>query len=193
MICNWYVGVLYLPGGQGNNEHIQSSFCKKLRYTKCESLDTNVNLFPAFVSVLLNTFVHACMYSYYLLAALGPSFRKYLWWKKYLTQMQLVWIVLINSDFDLIVILQIIQVQFVLVIVHIIVGLVNNCKAPTWLAYFTITYLCTLVVLFINFYIKSYQKLSAIRSQKFKIPMHYNGTKYDLKAAGDWTKNKKLA
>jgi len=29
------------------------------------------------------------MYSYYALAALGPQVRKYLWWKKYLTQMQL--------------------------------------------------------------------------------------------------------
>lgn len=30
------------------------------------------------------------MYSYYFLAALGPGMQKYLWWKKYLTQIQLV-------------------------------------------------------------------------------------------------------
>lgn len=34
---------------------------------------------------LLNTFVHIIMYSYYLLAALGPKYQKYLRWKKYLT------------------------------------------------------------------------------------------------------------
>jgi len=38
----------------------------------------------------LNTFVHIIMYSYYLLAALGPSVQKYLWWKKYLTALQMV-------------------------------------------------------------------------------------------------------
>ena len=37
----------------------------------------------------LNTFVHTVMYSYYLLAALGPRVRPYLWWKKYLTKLQL--------------------------------------------------------------------------------------------------------
>jgi hypothetical protein len=35
---------------------------------------------------LLNTFVHIIMYTYYMLAAMGPEMQKYLWWKKYLTQ-----------------------------------------------------------------------------------------------------------
>lgn len=39
---------------------------------------------------LLNTFVHIVMYSYYLFSALGPRFQKYLWWKKYLTALQMV-------------------------------------------------------------------------------------------------------
>jgi len=39
---------------------------------------------------LINSFVHIIMYSYYLLAALGPSVQKYLWWKKYITTMQMV-------------------------------------------------------------------------------------------------------
>lgn len=30
------------------------------------------------------------MYSYYFLSAFGDTFRKYLWWKKYLTMLQLV-------------------------------------------------------------------------------------------------------
>ncbi|KAF0985695.1 hypothetical protein HZS_1155, partial [Henneguya salminicola] len=40
--------------------------------------------------VILNSIVHVFMYSYYLLSGLGPSIQKYLWWKKYITQMQLV-------------------------------------------------------------------------------------------------------
>ena len=39
---------------------------------------------------LVNTAVHVVMYSYYGLCALGPDYQKYLWWKKYLTSLQLV-------------------------------------------------------------------------------------------------------
>lgn len=39
---------------------------------------------------LLNAFVHVLMYLYYGLSAFGPTFQKYLWWKRYLTIIQLV-------------------------------------------------------------------------------------------------------
>lgn len=39
---------------------------------------------------MLNSLVHTVMYGYYGLSALGPSVQKYLWWKKYITQLQLV-------------------------------------------------------------------------------------------------------
>ena len=39
---------------------------------------------------LMNSFVHVVMYSYYLLSALGPKMQPYLWWKKYLTLLQLI-------------------------------------------------------------------------------------------------------
>lgn len=39
---------------------------------------------------LLNTFVHIIMYFYYMVAAMGPEYQKYIWWKKYLTTMQMV-------------------------------------------------------------------------------------------------------
>ena len=38
----------------------------------------------------INSFVHIVMYIYYGISALGPQFQKYLWWKRYLTQLQLV-------------------------------------------------------------------------------------------------------
>ncbi|XKL64404.1 hypothetical protein PGB90_004490 [Kerria lacca] len=43
-----------------------------------------------FVAGLLNSFVHCVMYGYYFLAALGPRVRKYLWWKIYVTRLQMV-------------------------------------------------------------------------------------------------------
>lgn len=39
---------------------------------------------------LLNCVVHVIMYTYYGLTAMGPNYQKYLWWKKYLTTIQLV-------------------------------------------------------------------------------------------------------
>ena len=47
----------------------------------------------AYFSAALNSWVHVCMYSYYLLAAMLPkdakTRAKYLWWGRYLTQMQM--------------------------------------------------------------------------------------------------------
>lgn len=42
----------------------------------------------------INAFIHTIMYTYYTLAALG--WHDVLWWKKYLTQMQMVQFVLIT-------------------------------------------------------------------------------------------------
>lgn len=42
-----------------------------------------------FFGPTLNSFIHILMYSYYGLSVF-PSMHKYLWWKKYLTQAQLV-------------------------------------------------------------------------------------------------------
>lgn len=39
---------------------------------------------------MVNATVHVIMYSYYGLSAAGPRFQKYLWWKKYMTAIQLV-------------------------------------------------------------------------------------------------------
>lgn len=44
---------------------------------------------------LLNTFVHIIMYFYYMVSAMGPKYQKYIWWKKYLTALQLVQFVMI--------------------------------------------------------------------------------------------------
>lgn len=43
----------------------------------------------AFLSAMINSLVHVVMYTYYGMSAM-PHLRKYLWWKKHLTQFQLV-------------------------------------------------------------------------------------------------------
>ena len=38
----------------------------------------------------VNSAVHVIMYFYYMVAAMGPKYQKYIWWKKYMTRIQLV-------------------------------------------------------------------------------------------------------
>ncbi|KAJ8406380.1 hypothetical protein AAFF_G00306110 [Aldrovandia affinis] len=45
---------------------------------------------------LVNAVVHIIMYFYYGLAAAGPRFQKFLWWKKYMTAIQLSQFVLVS-------------------------------------------------------------------------------------------------
>ena len=44
----------------------------------------------------INSFIHTIMYSYYALSSLGPKMKPYLWWKKYLTQMQIIQLALLS-------------------------------------------------------------------------------------------------
>jgi len=46
---------------------------------------------------MINSFIHVLMYTYYGLSSLGPHMQKYLWWKKYLTRIQLVIILCLYS------------------------------------------------------------------------------------------------
>ncbi|RNA25920.1 Elongation of very long chain fatty acids 4 [Brachionus plicatilis] len=92
-----------------------------------------------FLICTLNSLVHAVMYSYYGLAALGPSVQKYLWWKKYLTQFQLI--------------------QFTIVISHAITNLFQkDCTYPKGWSWAAIIYTTLMALLFMNFYKKSYGK-----------------------------------
>ena len=83
---------------------------------------------------LLNSFVHVVMYSYYLLAAMGPQFQKYLWWKKHLTTLQMV--------------------QFATVFVHSSQALFNGCNYPKILSLALCFHSILFFGLFFNFYIQ---------------------------------------
>jgi hypothetical protein len=54
-----------------------------------ELLLINVGGFGSF-HALINSFIHFVMYGYYGMAAMGPKYKKYLWWKNYMTKMQMV-------------------------------------------------------------------------------------------------------
>lgn len=84
----------------------------------------------------INSFVHAVMYTYYGLSAMGPHMQKYLWWKKYITKLQLS--------------------QFVILFFYCIRSQVIDCDYPLWLTRSMIGYAATLFILFMNFFLRAY-------------------------------------
>ncbi|XP_060756064.1 elongation of very long chain fatty acids protein 2 [Neoarius graeffei] len=94
----------------------------------------------SFFGPTLNSFIHVLMYSYYSLSII-PSMQKYLWWKRYLTQAQLV--------------------QFILTITHTLSAVVFPCGFPLGCLFFQSSYMVTLVILFINFYMQTYRNKPA--------------------------------
>ncbi|XP_064624277.1 very long chain fatty acid elongase 4-like isoform X1 [Lineus longissimus] len=106
MLINWWFYTKYVAGGQ------------------------------SFITVLLNTFVHMIMYSYYGLAAIGPQMQKYLWWKKYMTKLQLL--------------------QFFTGMTHTIINMASDCDFPRAFNNVTFAYGIIFISLFMNFYYQQY-------------------------------------
>ncbi|XP_049866229.1 elongation of very long chain fatty acids protein AAEL008004-like [Pectinophora gossypiella] len=86
----------------------------------------------------INSFVHIIMYTYYLVAGLGPQYQKYLWWKKYLTSIQLI--------------------QFCIVFWHNFSVLFRDCAYPKTFNVFAIVESVTFIYMFGKFYYYSYVK-----------------------------------
>ncbi|XP_045493641.1 elongation of very long chain fatty acids protein AAEL008004 isoform X2 [Colias croceus] len=87
---------------------------------------------------LLNTFVHIIMYTYYMMAAMGPHMKKYLWWKKYLTTLQMV--------------------QFIGIMVHAFQLLFIECDYPRAFVWWIGMHAVMFFFLFKDFYNQSYSK-----------------------------------
>lgn len=88
-------------------------------------------------SNLINNLVHVVMYFYYMVSAMGPEFQKYLWWKKYLTTIQLV--------------------QFGLVFVHSAQLLWTDCGYPKLVGALLLIHSTIFFALFSHFYYRSYK------------------------------------
>ncbi|KAI9584430.1 elongation of very long chain fatty acids protein [Glossina fuscipes] len=87
----------------------------------------------------INSFIHIIMYTYYLLAALGPQVQKYLWWKKYLTIMQII--------------------QFLIIFVH--TGQLQfqpNCNISKFIAGLLTFNAALFTYMFSSFYVRNYMK-----------------------------------
>lgn len=91
----------YYPGGHGTfigmyNLYSLSLLCIINRLNLVFDSITSFIVFSFFFfSGVINSFVHIIMYTYYFLAALLPQYQKYLWWKKYITTLQMVKFIII--------------------------------------------------------------------------------------------------
>lgn len=86
----------------------------------------------------VNSFVHVVMYSYYGLAAIGPSMAPYIWWKKYITKLQLT--------------------QFIIVFTHCFQLLFRECDYPRIFMSYIGFYSVLFLFMFSDFYVKAYRK-----------------------------------
>ncbi|XP_014209391.1 elongation of very long chain fatty acids protein 7 [Copidosoma floridanum] len=85
---------------------------------------------------VINSFVHIIMYTYYMLSAIGPQFQKYVWWKKYITALQMG--------------------QFCLTFLHSLQLLWQKCEYPRWSLIIILPNAIFFYLLFSEFYNKAY-------------------------------------
>lgn len=95
--------------------------------------------------VIVNSFVHSIMYFYYFLNSINPEVKKSIWWKKYITQVQLI--------------------QFLILLVHFGWPLIfeQNCNYPKSLLFCGVTQNLFMVVLFSDFYRRAYLTKKTIK------------------------------
>lgn len=88
----WYwLGAKFVPGGESTVLYLVGNVYLSVFLLKMYvSPSSFFIVITGYLVVSLNSFIHTIMYTYYLLAAFGPSMQKYLWWKKYMTKLQLV-------------------------------------------------------------------------------------------------------
>ncbi|XP_034116497.1 elongation of very long chain fatty acids protein F-like [Drosophila albomicans] len=92
-----------------------------------------------FFSGTINSLTHTVMYIYYYLSSQNPNIKQSIWWKQYVTILQMV--------------------QFILTFSHSIWTLMQkDCEVPYPLIFIVLSMSGLMLVMFTNFYIKSYFK-----------------------------------
>lgn len=122
---------------------------------------------------MLNSFVHIVMYFYYMVAALGPKYQKYIWWKKYLTAFQML--------------------QFVAIFTHQFQLVFTDCNYPkgfmVWIGLHGVMFL----FLFSDFYKQAYSKRrEAAAAKRREAELALSGGQYDAVAVNGGANGKLL-
>lgn len=95
----------------------------------------------------VNSFVHCIMYLYYALSTLGPSFKPYLWWKKYLTQLQII--------------------QLFFIALHCVyICFIPACNIPKIFFLIACPQTALILFMFCSFFSKNYTKINGFKKIK---------------------------
>ena len=105
--------------------------------------------------------VHVVMYFYYFLSAFGPKVQKYLWWKWYVTILQLV--------------------QLVTYSLHAAFPLFVECDFPKIFSYVIIFHGAMFFLFFLNFYMKAYLKKGDRKGAAAKTDINASGLAKEVK------------
>lgn len=129
---------------------------------------------------ILNTIIHSIMYSYYFLSALGPKMQKYLWWKKYLTRLQIVSMMIITGAITIRISIRSkpqyyklpntppiqikfwnfhFQIQFIVGLAYGITLFIYDCTFPRLFSIYMILDVSLFLYLFLKFYKNTYTKI----------------------------------
>ncbi|KAF8783208.1 elongation of very long chain fatty acids protein 1-like [Argiope bruennichi] len=103
-------------------------------------LKTNEIGYYLLLTVSINNGIHVIMYLYYGLAAIGPKMQKYLWWKKYLTTLQII--------------------QFVVILSYMLYGFLSGCETLSSVEMILFTTFLSFMLLFLNYYLRNFIKNS---------------------------------
>lgn len=115
---------------------------------------------------IINAFVHIILYLYYYLAALGPEVQKHLWWKKYVTKMQLI--------------------QFGIILIHNLQVLPRQCDYPKVFNFLLCVEAAYFIYLFGSFYVRAYIEK---KPQTTIVKVKENGNVANGKTANDSISN----
>ncbi|PIK33878.1 putative elongation of very long chain fatty acids protein 4 isoform X1, partial [Apostichopus japonicus] len=139
----------------------------------------------SYFSATVNCFIHILMYSYYFLSALGPWIQPFLWWKRYLTSPIGVTEVLdttIDPRTNTHSLLPLLQ--FILVMIHAVAGLFQDCAFPRPFVFALVSYLISHIILFSNFYFHTYTKPKKVKGQIKEDGEESNGVNGDRRNSG---------
>ncbi|XP_054712836.1 elongation of very long chain fatty acids protein 7-like [Uloborus diversus] len=118
------------------------------------------------IFAFLNSFVHIWMYLYYGLSAFGPQVQKYLWWKKYLTMLQMI--------------------QFCIVFGFMIRLIFDPaCEISAPLLILNVGQAILFFVLFLNFYHGSYLRKKAMRKNGAAQSKEVSGESHNILNGND--------
>lgn len=113
---------------------------------------------------MLNSFVHTIMYTYYGMSALGPRFQKYLWWKKYMTRIQII--------------------QFIMLVIHSSQLFFIECNYPKFFAWWIGTGAIFYGIMFVQFYIYSYSNARQKHPKIYVLEEHKNRVNENINLNG---------